>query len=162
MMDHLAYACLTRPCENGFADRECLHWVTPDLKGESLTYATFEEQSNRIANVLHDLGIQSGDVVSIFLPRSPILISAFFGILKKLALACMLFSTLGEEALLDRLGNSETTVVITKRSFAHKILAIRSQLPSLKAILVVDSDADPGDGVLSLQRLMSKGRIAGT
>jgi acetyl-CoA synthetase len=151
---NIAYACLTRPCENGLADRECLRWVTPDLKTESLTYATFESRSNRIAHSLQDLGIQPGDVVSIFLPRSPLLISAFFGILKNLALACILFSTLGEEALLDRLGNSASRVVITKRSFAHKLLAIRSQLPDLKTILLVDSDDHQADDVLSLPKLM--------
>jgi acetyl-CoA synthetase len=69
--DHIAYACLTRHCEQGSSDDEIVRWINQDLSETSLTYGYFESESNRIANVLVGLGIQPADIISIFLPRSP-------------------------------------------------------------------------------------------
>jgi acetyl-CoA synthetase len=82
------------------------------------------------------------------------LISSFFGTLKRQAMSCILFSTLGEDALLDRLGNSQAKIVITKNSLVRKIMAIKEDLPNLKAILVIDIDDHKNNFVLSLKKLM--------
>lgn len=151
---NIAYASLTEKCEQGLCDNEILHWIHNDLSETSFTYGDFETESNKLANVLTHLGITKGDVVGIFLPRSPILINAFFGILKPQAVSCILFSTLGEDALLDRLGNSEAKMVITKKSLVRKILAIKDQLPHLQNILVIDHDHHQNDFILSLTQLL--------
>lgn len=156
LVDNIAYACITKWCENGNANKEIIHWINSDLTEINYTYAYFETESIRIANLLQKLGTLTGDVVSIFLPRSPVLISSLFGILKVQALSCILFSTLGEEALLDRLGNSEAKIVITKNSLVRKILAIKDKLPNLKFILVVDLDSHKNEFVLSLPKLMEE------
>lgn len=156
LVDNIAYTCITKWCENGNADKQIIHWINADLTEIIYSYAYFEKESNRIANLLEKLGIQPADVVSALLPRSPILISSVFGILKLQALSCILFSTLGEEALLDRLGNSEAKVVITKNSLVRKILAIKEKLPNLQSILVVDLDEHRNDLILSLSKLMEE------
>lgn len=155
MHQNLAYACLTQFCENGLGDREAIHWIQSDLTETHLSYQYFENESNRVANLLRDLEIQRGEVVSIFLPRSPILISSFFGILKLQAISCILFSTLGEEALFDRLENSASRVIITRKSLLHKLLPLKEKLTELKAILVVDIDDHVDGYVLSLRKLCS-------
>lgn len=156
-MEHknIAYSCLTLPCEIGLGEEAALYWINNDFSEEIFSYKYFETESNKIANVLQRIGVQPGDVVSIFLARHPILISSFFGILKLQALSCILFSTLGEEALLDRLENNAAKVVITKRSLLRKIIAIRDKLVNLKAILVVDLDDHQSEDVLSLKLLMA-------
>jgi acetyl-CoA synthetase len=156
LTNNIAYASLTQHCENGNADQEIIRWIHNDLQETRLTYGYFEAESNRIANILSDFNIQPGDVVSVFLPRSPILFSSFFGILKLQALSCILFSTLGEDALLDRLGNSQTKMVITKQSLLRKILAIKDKLPHLQAILVVDQKDHSNNFVKSLPKLMNE------
>ncbi len=156
LVDNIAYACTTKWCENGNANKEIIHWINADLTEIGYSYAYFEIESNRIANLLQNLGAEHGDVVSVFLPRSPILISSVFGILKLQALSCILFSTLGEEALLDRLENSEAKIVITKNSLVRKLLTIRDKLPNLQFILVVDLDQHKNDLVLSLPKLLEE------
>ena len=133
---------------------EAVNWIHSNLSEESLTYDFFEKESNQVANVLSALGIKSGDIVSIFIPRNPFLISSFFGILKLEAISCILFSTLGEEALFDRLENSRAKVVITKKSLLRKILSIKARLNSLHTILVIDLDEHQSEVVLSMQKLM--------
>ena len=156
LVDNFAYACITKWCENGNADKQIIHWINADLTESSYSYTYFEKESNEIANLLQKLGVRRGDVVSAFLPRSPILISSVFGILKLQAISCVLFSTLGEEALLDRLENSEAKIVITKNSLVRKILAIKDKLPNLQYILVVDLDEHRNELVLSLSKLLEE------
>lgn len=153
--ENIAYACLTRHCENGLGDKEIIHWIHKDLSEDHYTYNDFETQSNQIANVLKGFNVQPSNIVSIFLPRSPLLISSYFAIEKVQAMSCILFSTLGEDALLDRLGNSETKVLITKNSLLRKIISIKEKLPKLEKILVVDIDEHKNDFIFSLSKLIT-------
>jgi len=153
---NIAYTCLTQFCEKDLGEKPILQWIHKDLSETSFTYSDFETESNKIANVLESLEINNEDIVTIFLPRSPLLISSYFGILKRQAISCILFSSLGEDALLDRLSNSQSKILITKNSLVRKILAIKEDLPDLKAILVVDIDEHKDHFVLSLNKLMGE------
>lgn len=152
--DNIAYRCVTRFVENGEGGKEVLRWVDSDLTTLSYNYDHFERDSNRIAQVLQRLGINQADTVSIFIPRSPMLISCFFAILKLQAISSILFGTLGEDGLLDRLSNSSARIVITRKSLLRKIVSIKDQLPALERVLVTDIDDDQSDTVLSMKRLL--------
>ena len=97
-----------------------------------------------------------GDRVFTFVPRSPELYHFFLGVLKNNAVAGILFSNFGEEALLDRLGDSQARFLLTSKSFLRKIKAIWEELPALEKVLLVDSDAHVSDRVLSLPKLMAE------
>jgi acetyl-CoA synthetase len=79
---------------------------------------------------------------------------AFLGALKLRVVAGTLFSNFGEEALLDRLGDSQARGIITKKSFVKKIANVRDQLPELRHIIVIDIDEHQTDTVLSYRQLM--------
>lgn len=153
-VENIAFACTTRYVESGEGDREALRWVENDLTNASYSFDYFERASNRIAMVLKQLGVNPGDTISIFLPRSLLLINSFFAILKLQAISCVLFGTLGEEGLLDRLSNSNTRVIVTRKSLLRKIVSIKDKLPALQKIIVVDIDAHQDDMVLSLDQLL--------
>ncbi len=95
-VENLAYTCVTKPCVEGKGEHMVCRWISSDLEANEITYRLVESESNRIANVFKQLGIQAGDKISIFLPRSPELVNVFFGILKNQAVSCILFSTFGE------------------------------------------------------------------
>lgn len=152
---NIAYACLTQHCTPEKAQRTAYHWVSGSLEAQKYSFAEVEQESNRIANILKQLGVAAGDTVSIFLPRQPELIAAFFAILKNQAVSCILFSTFGENALSDRLEDNRSKVVITKKSLLRKITNIQPQLSSLKTILVTDIADHISSTVLSLPRLLA-------
>jgi acetyl-CoA synthetase len=152
MIENIAHACLTKQCEGNARD-EAVHWINPDFSSRSYSFQDFEAESNKIATVLFSLGIQPGDVISIFLPRSPELISTFFGILKIRAISNILFSTLGSEGLLDRLSNSRSKIIFTKKSLMRKVLTIYEKLVDLKYIILVDEEEHGSQIILSLQKL---------
>ncbi|MCX7046471.1 MAG: AMP-binding protein [Candidatus Sumerlaeota bacterium] len=151
---NIGHICSTQQCSRGLGEKTAMRWI--DARGEraQYTFADLDRQSNRFANALASLGLGAGDIFFTFLPKMPEQFFTFLGALKAQAICGTLFSNFGEEALLDRLGDSGAKAILTKRSFLKKITRIRSQLPSLKHVLVVDGEDSPAEGVLNLKRLM--------
>ena len=108
---------------------------------EEYTFTQISENSNKVANVLKENGIKKGDRVFIFLPRIPELYFSFLGILKTGAIAGTLFSAFQEQALLDRLSNSQAKMLITNAILFPRVQKILKQLPRLEKIIIVERDA---------------------
>ncbi len=60
-----------------YPDRACTIF-----KGAVISYKEMNEQSDRLAAALADLGVKKGDRVGIFMPNTPQFVMAYFGILK--------------------------------------------------------------------------------
>ncbi len=149
---NIGHICTRQQCDLGRAEKVAMRWISPGLERAEYTYLDLERASNRVANLLQALGIGAGMPVFIFLPRMPEVYFSFLGILKLQAVAGVLFANFGEDALLDRLGDSAARVLITKKSFLRKIRAIWPSLPALEKVLVVDLAEDESDRVLSFPR----------
>lgn len=134
-----AYNAVDRHALTWRKNKIALYWEDEAGLRKEYTFQELSENSNKMANILHDFGIERGDRVFIFLPRIPELFFAFLGILKLGAIAGTLFSAFQEQALLDRLENSAASVVITDSILKPRIDAVKKKLPNLKHILVVDS-----------------------
>lgn len=133
-----AYNAVDRHTHTWRKNKVALYWE--DEAGTQKKY-TFEELSllsNKIGNILKDFGVERGDRVFLFLPRIPELYFCFLGILKIGAIAGTLFSAFQEQALADRLANSETKILITTSELKPRVDKIRRKLPALEHILVVD------------------------
>lgn len=133
-----AYNAVDRHTHTWRKNKVALYWE--DEAGTEKKY-TFEELailSNKVGNILKEFEVERGDRVFLFLPRIPELYFCFLGILKIGAIAGTLFSAFQEQALADRLGNSEAKIVITTAELKPRIDKVRRKLPNLKHILVVD------------------------
>jgi acetyl-CoA synthetase len=151
---NIGHICTMRQCTLGRADKTAMRWIDAHGDRTDYSFADLDRESNRFANVLLSLGVQSGDIFFTFLPKMPEQFFAFLGALKVQAICGTMFSNFGEDALLDRLGDSGAKGVITKKSFLRKIRSIRPQLPSLKFIIVVDGDTLSEEGIFGLKDLM--------
>jgi long-chain acyl-CoA synthetase len=60
-----------------YPDRACTIF-----KGAVISYKEMNEQSDRMAAALVDMGVKKGDRVGIFMPNLPQFVMAYFGILK--------------------------------------------------------------------------------
>ena len=149
MIENIASVCLDHSVDDR-AGRAAINWLDAKLNRTTIKFDDIDIQSNKIASILEELGVKNGDCVSIFLPRSADLIYSLFGIFKRTAIACILFSTFGETALLDRLDDSKTKVLVTKKSLLNRVKKIAGELKNLKAILVIDIDEDIDEKFLSL------------
>ncbi len=153
---NIAFTCTRQPCETGHGNEQAFKWIHNDLSESLFTYQEIDRASNRIAQVLKQSGITPGQCVSIYLPKSVELIDSFFGILKNEAVACILFSTFGESALYDRLSDSQTRILITRKSLLKKVQKIEGDLNELQAILVTDLEAHQDDFIRSLPQLLAE------
>ncbi|MBK5274146.1 MAG: AMP-binding protein [Desulfuromonadales bacterium] len=152
---NIGHICTRQQCEAGNADKVAMRWVSSHLERIDYTFSDLDAESNRFANALKTLGLGSGDVFFTFLPKMPEQFFAFLGALKHQVICGTLFSNFGEDALLDRLGDAGAKCVITKKSFLKKISRIRTQLPALRHIIVVDGEDDPANGIIGYQSLMA-------
>lgn len=108
-----------------------------------ITYAELRAASNRLGNLLTELGVARGDRVAVLLPQAPETAIGHIAIYKLGAIAVPLFGLFGPEALQYRLGDSGAKVVLTNREGAAKLTGIRSALPALHHVLCIDGAA-PG------------------
>ena len=150
--NNIAYLCTTAHCLAGRAGQIAMRWITNDLEAIDYSYAQLDIESNKVAQVLIQLELKPQDRVAVFLPKSPEVFFSILGIIKAGGIACPLFSNFGEDALLDRLGDSESRFIITRKSLARKVSKIWEQLPALEKVLLVDMDDDLDKKVLSFSR----------
>ncbi|WP_235840187.1 AMP-binding protein [Citrifermentans pelophilum] len=153
---NIASCCTKAQCQRGLSKKNAMRWIDPHGTRTDYTFGDLEMQSNKFANVLTDLGIVAGDVFFTFLPKMPEQFFAFLGTLKTQAVCGTLFYNFGEDALLDRLGDSGAVGIVTRKSLYKKVARIRDQLPALKYIILVDGEDDPLNGVISYVRIMAE------
>jgi acetyl-CoA synthetase len=152
--DNLGFACTDLQCRLGRGSAVALRWLGSDGERTEFTFAQLAVDSSRFAAVLAGLGVAPGARVFIMLPKLPEVFIAVLGSLKARAVVGPLFANFGDEALLDRLGDSRARVLLTKHSLLKKVSRIRDRLPELCHILLVDAEDHLAADILSYRRLM--------
>jgi len=125
-----------------------------DNREEKYTFQDMMLLSNKAANALRKIGIKKGDRVFIFMPRSPELYVAFFGISKLGAIPAPLFEAFMEVAVRDRLADSEAVAIITTPELKGRVP--RAELPALKYIILVGDTGELAPGEYSYNQEMTK------
>ncbi len=159
---NIGYICSGHQCEKGLGGKVAFRWISFRQETHDYTFYDLDTESNKFANILASLDFVPGDILFTFLPKCPEQFFSFLGTLKSQVICGTLFSNFGDEALLDRLGDSKAKAIITKKSFLKKINRIRAQLPELKYILVVDIDENQTADILSYSALMANASHAFT
>ncbi|MBA4096684.1 MAG: AMP-dependent synthetase [Rhodospirillum sp.] len=124
-------------------ERIALTFVGVDNQARDYSYCELRDWSNRLANLLSQLGVARCDRVAVLLPQAPETAVGHIAAYKLGAVAVPLFALFGPEALQYRLVNSGAKAAITNRIGAAKLAEIRGHLPELKHVLCIDGDA-PG------------------
>ena len=153
---NIAHEAVDRHARGAAGEHVAILWIGKSDERREITYRALREDTNRFANVLRSLGLGRGDRVFTLLGRVPELYIAVLGSLKANCVASPLFSAFGPEPIATRLELGEgVALVITEALYKRKIEPLRSRLPKLTRVLLVDA---PGDGVatLSLQRLLEE------
>jgi len=136
---NIGWMCSDRICHLGMADKVALYWEDYQGNQQQFRFDDLRVLSNTVAQFVCDLGIKPGERVCLFMDRVPELYIGFLGILKTGAVAQPLFSAFGDESLLVRLQNANTSAIVTQKKHLHKVRKIREQLPNLRHIIVVDA-----------------------
>jgi acetyl-CoA synthetase len=151
---NIGVACSDAICALGLGNKVALRFIPGSGPREAVTFAQLAEESSRFANVLAGLGYQAGNSLFLCVPRQPAVAYVFLGALKAKVVTGMLFSSFGEEALADRLGDAGARGLLTRQSQLRKLERLRDRLPNLRHAIVLDLPDHESDFVLSYPRLM--------
>ena len=89
-------------------------WEGEDGRQSALTYRELHDQVARLAWVLrHDLGVQKGDRVTLYMPLIPQLAIAVLACARIGAIHSVIFGGFSAQAVRDRIQDSQSEVVIT-------------------------------------------------
>ncbi|MCM2297083.1 AMP-binding protein [Rhodoferax sp.] len=139
---NMAQACCARWATQPDAlQNTAIHDCQPDEASRSYSYAELQDQANRLANVLTDLGVLPGDRVAIVMPQRFETAVAYMAVLQMGAVAMPLSQLFGPEALEFRLQDSEAVVAIGDAQTLVNVQAVRASCPDLRQVIGVRLDA---------------------
>ncbi len=159
---NMAHEAIDRHLKAGRARKVALHY-SDNLREESFTFDQLSKLTNRFAHALNSLGIEQGERVFIFMPRTPELYVSLLGTLKRGAIVGPLFEAFMETAVKDRLADSEAVAIVTTPALLSRIP--RAELPNLKHIILYGADQSGatldlsgtyGEGTVSYEALMAQ------
>jgi len=110
---NVAYNCLDRHVEAGHGDRIALLWEGEPGDERRVTYAELTDEVKRLANVLTDLGVESGDRVAIYLPMIPEAIASMLAVARIGAIHSVVFGGFSADSLRSRIDDAGAKLVIT-------------------------------------------------
>ncbi len=107
-------ACLDAHLAAGRGDTTAIVWVgEPAGERRTLTYRELHAEVCRFAAGLAKLGVQRGDVVSIYMPMTPELVIAMLACARIGAVHSVIFGGFSSEAIADRNHDASAVAVIT-------------------------------------------------
>lgn len=149
---NIAYEAIDRHVNTDKKNKVALYYQDETRK-EQYTFKDMKEQSNRAANVLKELGqVKKGDRVFIFMPRSPELYFSLLGIIKLGAIVGPLFEAFMEDAVSDRLADSQAGVLITTPELLERVPV--NELPHLETIFLVGDEIEESAKQIDLKKHM--------
>ncbi|KHF39648.1 acetate--CoA ligase [Halalkalibacter okhensis] len=144
---NLAYEAIDRHVEEGKSSKVALYY-SDAKRDEQYTFADMKTYSNKAGNVLREAGVEKGDRVFIFMPRSPELYFSVLGAIKLGAIVGPLFEAFMEGAVRDRLEDSEAKVLITTPALLERVPV--DDLPHLETVFIVDESHEENGCYLNL------------
>ncbi len=160
--------CLDRHIENGRGDKKAIIFEGEDGDSTVLTYRELLAEVNKFSNVLHNLGVNRGDNVTIWMPMIPEAIVAMLACTRVGAVHSVVFGGFSPDALKDRILDSKAKLLITADGSKRKgkVLPMRanaeealSGCPSIEKVVVVErtgADYEAKEGLdLRWQDLMN-------
>ena len=114
--------------------------------GETLSYSGLERESNRVANMLVEHGVEPGDRVALFVANTNQFPEVYFGILKAGAVAVPLNLRMDSKTLVYVLRDSEADHLVGTHLFADEVreLAVAAEIRTL----FLSGFGDEGAGIV--------------
>ncbi len=111
------------------------------LGAQRVTYEELDEISNRVANVLLDMGMKKGTHVAILMSHSPEWVINYFGVISGGGVAVLLNTALKVPELDSLLRDSDSEFLITEKRFSRMLSSVLPHIPLLKHVIEVDTES---------------------
>src|SRR3954463_1916621 len=153
-----SYNCLDRHVEAGIGDRVAFHWRGEEGEERDVTYADLLRDTQKCANALKDLGVETGDIVGIYLPMIPEVVVAMLACARIGAIHNVVFGGFSVGSVKERMEVSEAKALFCADGARRKgkTAAVKPEvdeemedLDTLEHIIVVkstDTDCEMKEG----------------
>jgi acetyl-CoA synthetase len=108
-----AYNCLDAHLQTDRRNKAAILWEGEPGDQRTLTYQQLHREVSKFANVLKELGVARGDVVSIYMPMTPELAIAMLACARIGAVHSVIFAGFSAEAIADRNNDAKAKVQLT-------------------------------------------------
>ncbi len=122
---------------------------------EVYTYAEVEEQANKGARVLKNLGIKKGDRVAIIMENCPQYIIGLFMIFKTGAVAVPVNNMLTDSEIAYILNDCEARIVFTSEKYASMMPYLKEHVNSIEHILAWGKISTNAEDIVALSKDVS-------
>ena len=110
---NIAYNCLDRHLETWRRNKAAIIWEGEPGEQRTLTYNQLHAEVCRFSNVLHQMGIEAGDRVALYMPLVPELAIAMLACARIGATHSVIFGGFSSAALIDRINDAGCKLVVT-------------------------------------------------
>jgi acetyl-CoA synthetase len=149
---NLAANAVDRAVAQGGGDRVAYYWEGENGDRRTVRYRDLDADVRRWAGLLRDAGVGAGDRVTIYLPMVPELPAAMLATVRLGAVHSVVFAGFAESALVDRIQDSASKVVVTADGGYRrgKVIPLKpvvdgavARCPSVRTVLVVRRTGAP-------------------
>ncbi|HZZ29079.1 MAG TPA: acetate--CoA ligase [Pirellulales bacterium] len=108
-----SFNCLDAHLKSATRNKPALVWEGEPGEERTLTYAELHQEVCKFANALKKLGLQAGDVASIYMPMTPELAIAMLACARLGVVHSVIFGGFSSEAIADRNNDAQAKLIIT-------------------------------------------------
>jgi long-chain acyl-CoA synthetase len=112
------------------------------VENTRLTYHEFNRSVNRVANMLHKLGVKKGEKIAIVLPNCLELLELYWAIAKLGAVAVPLSTLLMSRGYKSLIIDSDAKIVITSSQYMSILEEIKSELTNVEEYILIESSSN--------------------
>jgi len=131
---------------NKFEDKIFIYW-----EDTTISYSQLNDLTNKVANLLYNLGIRKGDRVSVYLPNMPEYVYLYLGIPKIGAVTGPVNALFKAREVKFVVNHSEAKIIVTIPKFMELINEIKHELPLVERVIVI---GEPVKDTLNFWELM--------
>lgn len=129
-----------------FEDKIFMYW-----EDTTISYSQLNDLTNKVANLLYNLGIRKGDRVSVYLPNMPEYVYLYLGIPKIGAVIGPVNALFKAREVKFVVNHSEAKIIVTIPKFMELINEIKHELPLVERVIVI---GEPVKDTLNFWELM--------
>ncbi len=135
-------------------------WEKSNGKYQGTTYKETHKKVHDLAAGLIEAGFKKGDRAGLIADGRNDWIISELGMLYAGATNVPLSIRLQDNELAFRLKHSGSKYIFVSKQHAHKVEAIRNQLPDLEKVIYLDGKENPGENDLDYREIMKAGALA--
>ncbi|MDZ4719158.1 MAG: acetate--CoA ligase [Roseiflexaceae bacterium] len=110
---NIVHNAIDRHLKTARRNKLALIWEGEDGSQRTFSYLALNREVSKIASVLKSMGVEKGDIVSIYMPRVPELMFAMLACAKIGAAHSVIYGGFSVEALRDRIADAQSKILLT-------------------------------------------------